>query len=522
MIQPMTKNMTKKTTRQPPQRDIFDALVSFASRERFDRIPERVRAMAKLHIIDGIGVMLAGASAPTTRALVRGLAANEHGSGADIVGTGHTVSAPTAAFANAFSGRVLDYDDVQTTETSIYGLLAHPTVPVLAAALAIGQSRNVSGEALLVAYLAGVEAATRIADTAEPKSLRAGCAPTATFAGIGAVIAATKLLKLKPKAARAALSLWAATTARDRPTTEAPSTTALREAHSVRAAVEAALFVAEGLTVAVPDLPLASDAVKPLALVKNFGNPYMILQPGFAIRVYSSHPLTHPALDLILAIVNLHDMCAGEIKRIEIGITNIMAETLSLKIPTNVSELRRNLPFVVALAACRGILTPDDFDRIPRQKPLLDLMRRIHCRAHPDLDALGHERARTIVGVTLKSGRIIEMKMDVAKGTPQKPLSEIELFHKFFQCALPILDGRKAERLLNRLWLLDEAPQVAGLCKLDARWPTDVEPGNAGGHPHAHDHDDAHGRGHHAHLGHDDPFHGHQRSARPKRAREKK
>jgi len=99
------------------------------------------------------------------------------------------------------------------------------------------------------------------------------------------------------------------------------------------------------------------------------------------------------------------------------------------------------------------------------------------------------------------------MKADVAKGTPQKPLSEIELFHKFFQCALPTLGEREAERLLNRLWLLDEAPHVAGLCRLDVRWPTDVRPGADGDHKHDHDHDDAHGRGHHAHLGHDAPDH---------------
>lgn len=525
MIESMTKNMTKKTTQQTTKRDILDALASFANRVRFERIPERVRAMAKLHIIDGVGVMLAGAGAPAARALYRGLVTGERGSGADIVGTEHAASPPLAVFANAFSGRALEYDDVQATETSIYGLLAHPTVPVLAAALAVGQARNVSGEALLVAYLAGVEAAARLAAAADPKSLRDGCAPTAIFGGIGAVLAAAKLLGLSPQRTRAAFAIWESTTSRDGTAAEATLTAALRDAYSVRAAVEAALLAAEGLTVAAPVPPSRSVFATLPATAKNFGKPYSILQPGFAIRIYSSNPLTHPALDLMLAIVNLHDIRADAIERIEIGITRVMAEVLSLKPPAAAGELRRNLPFAVALAACRGIVTPNDFDRLPRQKLLLDLMRRIRCRVHPDLDALGPERARTVVRVTLKSGRVIEMKMDVAKGTPQKPLSEIELFHKFFQCALPALDEQEAERLLNRLWLLDEAPHVAGLCRLDVRWPTDIGPGTADNHKH--DHDDAHGRGHHAHLGHDAPdlVHGHshepvrERAARLKRRR---
>ena len=114
----MAKNMTKKTIRQPRQRDILDSLVSFAARERFELIPERVRAMAKLHIIDGVGAMLAGAATPAVRALRRRLAAKS--GAAEVVGAKYTASPPMAAFANTFSGRALEYDDVQTTETSIY------------------------------------------------------------------------------------------------------------------------------------------------------------------------------------------------------------------------------------------------------------------------------------------------------------------------------------------------------------------------------------------------------------------
>jgi 2-methylcitrate dehydratase PrpD len=90
-------------------------------------------------------------------------------------------------------------------------------------------------------------------------------------------------------------------------------------------------------------------------------------------------------------------------------------------------------------------------------------MQAITCHVDCGLDALGHERARTVLQVTLTNGRVIEMKAEVAKGTPQKPLSEIELFHKFFHCAQGLIDETRAEQVLNRLWLLDEIGNVADL-----------------------------------------------------------
>jgi 2-methylcitrate dehydratase PrpD len=126
------------------------------------------------------------------------------------------------------------------------------------------------------------------------------------------------------------------------------------------------------------------------------------------------------------------------------------------------------MPFAIALAACNGVVVPKDFDRFPRGKALHDFMSRVHSYVDPELDALGDELAWTIVKVTLDNGRIIQMKANVAKGTPLKPFSEIELIHKFFQCALLSLEEQRAEQLLDRLWRLDELPDVANLFKADA------------------------------------------------------
>lgn len=49
-----------------------------------------------------------------------------------------------------------------------------------------------------------------------------------------------------------------------------------------------------------------------------------------------------------------------------------------------------------------------------------------------------------------------------AKKTPP-PLSQIELSHKFLQCALGVLKQREAEQILNRLWQLEHVADVTTL-----------------------------------------------------------
>lgn len=487
-------------------RDFVDTIAHFAARQRFDRTPDRVRALAKLHVIDGIAAMLSGAAKPGVRSAHRRLLGGGDEGGAEVIGSEGAAAAAQAAFANTLSGRLSDFDDVQTTERSLFGLLVHPTVPVLAAALAVGQWRKVSGEALLVAYLVGVEIAARLAETIHPDVLRRGFPTTAICGGLGALFAAAKLVGLPPKAIRAAVALWRTAVPTDAVPAEPAATFAWREAHAVRSAVEAVLLAADGaISEAAPGAPLAIPGLRAVQdTVKGWGAPPLILEPGFAVRALPCHPLMHPALDLVFAIVNLHDLKAVDIARIEIGTTSVVAETLAFKPPTSAADLRRNLPFAAALAAVKGHLAPEDFGRMPQQKATRALMARVVCRVDAALDALGAIRAPVVVRVRLRNRRVIEMKTDVAKGSPQKPFSEIELFHKFFQCALATFEGPQAERLLNRLWLIDEAPAVAGLCRLDVRWPSDVE-GNAHRGHDPHDH----GREHHAHLGHDDHDHFH-------------
>lgn len=491
-------------------RDAVETIATFAARHRYDRTPDRVRALAKLHIVDGITAMLAGTQSQVGRSFCGKVLCSDNAT-SELIGQTNASSPYEAAFLNTLNGRISDLDDIQTTEQSAYGFLAHPTVPVLAAALAVAQAQNASGEALLNAYLIGVEVATRLADEIDIGDLRNGFPTTAVLGGIGSLFAVAKLKRLKLREIRTAVSLWASAVNADCMQNTTTTTIVWREANSVRAAVESVLAAARGASDSGSQpsqmLPGLNNKVP---VTRDWGKPPFILKPGFAMRVFSCHPLMHPAVDLTLAIVNLHGLSPADILSIEINVPTFAAEALSLDAPTNVTELRRNLPFAAALAATKGYLQSSDFERLPRQKQFRALISRVICLTSNGSDTWGTTRAETSVRVKLHNQRVIEMRTDVAKGAPQKPFSEIELFHKFFQYALPIYGEAKAERLLNRLWLIDETPNVSELCRFDKPWPSDLELRERPGYD-PHDH----GREHHAHLGHDDHDHFHDHPTDP-------
>jgi 2-methylcitrate dehydratase PrpD len=382
------------------------------------------------------------------------------------------------AYAYALSGRLLDYDDVQTTHNSTFGLLANPTVPVLAAALAVGQAKKVSGEAFLNAYLIGVEIAARLAAGTPPAILANRLAATTVFGGVGALIAAAKLLGLDRKAVREAYELWQLLVPPEPLHYDSRINAAHRDGHSVRMAVQAALQAQHGIgTEPIFHGPLSMVSPATIAsLSRRLGNPYCILEPGFAIRTYASNPLMHPAIDATLAIVNVHGIDPADIERIDVGMTRIMADRLCTVAPKNNADLGRNVPYAIALAVCKGVLEPADFLTLSSDQATLAMAGRVHRVVDPSLDDLGYERARSWVRVTLRSGRGIALKMEVAKGTPQKPLSETELSHKFFQCALQSTDERYAEQLLNRLWALETIGDMAQLFNAGTSASSEAEP----------------------------------------------
>ena len=146
------------------QQRATSAVVDFVDRARWPDFPQEAVRIAKRCVIDGLGVMLAGSTQDAGR-ILRGYVRTVDGKpestafGPEPFRSG----ASSAALLNGTSGHALDWDDTQlaTSADRIFGLLTHPTVPPMVAALAVGERQQASGKAFLEAFLTASRSSAR-------------------------------------------------------------------------------------------------------------------------------------------------------------------------------------------------------------------------------------------------------------------------------------------------------------------------------------------------------------------------
>jgi 2-methylcitrate dehydratase PrpD len=283
-------------------------VASFVLRTRYRDIPKDVVQLAHGFILDGVGVALAGSTDECSRIVQQHI---RHAAGrgeASILGTSLSAPGPKAALANGVAGHAMDYDDTQlsTSKEAVYGLLTHPTTPVLAAVLAIGEKEKISGEEFVLAYVLGVEVECRIADAINPRHYQSGFHSTATMGGLGAAMGVGKILRLKQEQLITTLGI-AASMASGLRENFGTMTKPLHAGRAAENGVSAALLARDGFTAATNILEARRGFFNAMAggydenkISGRLGSPYFMKEPGISIKPYPSGSLSHAAQDLIL------------------------------------------------------------------------------------------------------------------------------------------------------------------------------------------------------------------------------
>ncbi|MDR7480955.1 MAG: MmgE/PrpD family protein [Armatimonadota bacterium] len=438
-------------------------------------VPDEVRTLATDHLVDGVAVMLAGAteeSGALVRAHLREVGGRPQ---AQVLGAALRAPLQLAAWANGVAGHAMDYDDTQlaTDPQSVYGLLTHPTVPALAAALAAAEDLGTPGAALLDAYIVGVEVECRIADAIDPRHYRNGFHSTATMGVFGAAAAAARLYRCDLETTRRALGLAASMSAGLRENFG----TMTKPFHAGRAAESgllAVLLARRGWTAATNILEArrgfyqaTAGGFDPSKIRGMLGRPYFFVAPGISIKPYPSGSLSHPAQDVLLDLVRTHDVRPEQVTRIDVGVNSHVPNALIHTRPTTALEGKFSLQFQMAIGVLEraaGIRQfTDEKVRDPRTRALME---RVFVHVDPEIEALGYNEMRMTVRITLADGRVLAGRADAARGHPRMPMSRADLTAKFLECAALVMPRARAEALLARLWEIRALPDVAGLAPL--------------------------------------------------------
>lgn len=445
---------------------VTDTLARFVNETDFSTISEQTRASAKLHILDTLGVALAGVDQPAAQIALAYCERLGVSKEASIWGTKSKASVSTAAFANGLLAHALDFDD---WDAFIH--VGHPSSMLLGAALSLGEHLGASGEDLLKAYVLGVEVITKIAANA-PNVQDRGFHSTPVFGSLGAAVACASLLRLAPDKIKAALGV-AASAAGGIHRQQGSMVKPFHAGNSARNGAEAALLAQAGFTADAAILeaprgfcdtffgPGACDYGK---MIENIGKPYFLESPGLGLKW---HPCSAPqflAADAALHLKREHSIRYEDVARMDVSIPPLRyARHYSAEVKTGLRG-KFAINYVVALCFLDGKLELSTFtDEKVNQPQVQEALGKVHVICDESIPEPG---PYCPVAVELKNGQRLSYTAKIAKGHPQNPMTGSEVEEKFFANAKSVIAPRQADELAAVVRNLESVGNLRRLIEL--------------------------------------------------------
>ena len=459
------------------------AVVDFIITARVQDFPAEAIALGKRCIIDGLGVVLAGSTTQGSRIIHDYLKAElgtgntERGTSTVFAAEPFRATAASAAFANGASGHAMDWDDTQlsTTPDRIFGLLTHPTLPPLCAALAVGERRRVTGLQFLEAFLTGFEVECKIAEAIHPDHYKKGFHSSGTIGTFGAMAATARLLGLNAEATANAVAIAASLAAGIR----ANFGTMTKPLHVGRAAqngVMAAELASHGFTGAKDGLdgPWGFFQIFSFGsgfdqdrIVGRLGNPHTILSPGVSIKPYPCGVLGHPTMDAMRTLVIANDVRPEQIRAIRVRAGSNILNPLRYPIAQTELEAKFSPAFMVSAIALRRKAGIHEFtDEFVRSAPAQQMMAKVTTVLDPEIEAKGWEKIRSTVEVDLEDGRTLVQAADERyRGGPDHPFTREDLLGKFTDCASLVLSEQGMTDVITKVEAIEQLPDIAALVR---------------------------------------------------------
>jgi 2-methylcitrate dehydratase PrpD len=441
------------------------------------RIPGEAIELGRKSILDGLGLAFCGSVATSgdiTRRYLTSLGL-VHGKATVIAST---LKAPArfAAFANGVGIHADDYDDTQlaAAENRVYGLLTHPTAPVLPAALAIADAEALSGRDLMLAYHVGVEIECKIAEAIAPRHYEDGFHSTGTCGAFGAAAAAAKLRKLDRKRTLNALGI-AGSQASGLRESFGSMTKPFHAGHAAEAGVVSADLAALGWTATEQVLEAPSGffhaeggGYDAEAIFQKLGNPWTFVSPGVSIKPFPSGSLTHPGMTVLQRLIKENEISAEQVESIEVGTNRNMPSALIHHHPTTGLEAKFSMEFCMAALLLYGKAGLNQFtDAVVNRPEAQEMIRRIHFGVNVEAEKAGYNKMTTIVVVHLRGGGTISGRTDFAKGSPANPMTFDEVAEKFQDnLAFAKWPSAKAKAIVDMVRRLEEMPDIRALTTL--------------------------------------------------------
>ncbi len=439
-------------------------IVEFATGLRHADLSDEVKHYARRHLLDTVGVMIAGAPGEIAGKAERVIAAVRPAGAVPVPGRKRRADLLDAAFLGGTAAHGIELDDGYRIGS------AHCGCVVVPAALSVAHQTGASGAVLLEAIVAGYETGIALARACAPDLRHRGFHPTSAVGPFGAAMATAKLRRLNPAQFANALGIAASSAAGLFAFVGGGGDIKrLHAGHASREGVQAALL-AEQSVEGPPNVIEARDGfmqafafgridkARPIALppVAEFGITDCYIKP------YACCRHIQPAVEAMFGLANDEGIAFEDIRKVEVETYKIAAE--HAHVPwDDFASAQLSFPYLVGLAARYRGVRFEHFDETTRKDPAFaDFARKLTVSAPAEIDALYPKLRPARVTVETARGTFVR-QADEAWGSRLVPLDDAGLIAKFKELVTPVLGAARADELAARLWAVDAEADVAPL-----------------------------------------------------------
>jgi 2-methylcitrate dehydratase PrpD len=424
-------------------------IAEFVTNVRFSDLPESVCREARRSLFNIIGCTLGGARHQGVARTDEALSPFAGPPKATLIGLGRRADPLHAVLINCLASSVYSYDD--THEQAV----VHPGGPAGTSALALAELNPVSGQTLLLGFALGVEFTCRLckALTIPPAKGSMAWSGTGITGGIGAAIAAGRILGLDMPAMRAAIGIALSQAAGFR-AMHGSMMTPMMPAQAAQTGLRAALLAQAGISSSSAPLEgrygylsIYSEEPDLDALAGGLGQRWEILRNTY--KPYPCGIVIHPIIDACLQLRRDHAVDAAGIQAVDIQVSPGGMALCNNRNPKTEMQAHVSLHHWTSVAFIRGTarIVDMDTDTAVHDPALMAFQDKVNATLNPDLagDA-------AIVTVTLAGGTQHTCHIEHGIGSASRPMTDQELETKFAGMADPVIGADRTRALMRQCW----------------------------------------------------------------------
>lgn len=453
------------------QKGAASELAQFLESIKFDMIPESAIHSAKKLILDCITCMVGGAQLLQGRKMIDFFSGISDKEESTVVLNSKRMPSIHAGYVNSYLANLLDFDDTY---------FGHPGATVIPPALVLGEKSHVGGKDLLVAVVAAYEVGTVVADAIKPSLQRLKqVMGLSTWQVFCSVAAAGKLLGLNEKQMTNAFGL----AAHNAPV---PSVRKWgwenKDIHWMKnnygwatmGGMMAAMMAQQGFmgdpTIFDGDkgfwIMAGSDQYNPISMKGGPREKWAVERVH--LKPYTACRHIHPTLDAVCGLIKTGEFSVNDIRYIEVTTFFEVAENYNI-FPKDPFTVPFSAPYLIALALLKVPAGLQWFEEKYLSNPQVkELANRVRFHPWPEADALYIKVKRELISrveIETGEGRRFEKEVRLPKGDPRNPLTDKELFDKFFSLVGSVLGRNKATAIYEEVLNLEKMEDCATLAQ---------------------------------------------------------